>query len=105
MLTNLDNKLVFGLVVDIVRALKERRQIIVATHNPNIPVSGDAEQIVVFQATTQARCDGVVQGSIDCEDIIEEVKAIMEGSEEAFRIRAEKYGYRLAATTPGAVTR
>lgn len=92
---NLDNRLVFGLVVDIIRSLKERRQIIVATHNPNIPVSGDAEQILVFDAPTRERCDQVLQGSIDCDDIVEQVKAIMEGSEDAFRIRAEKYGYSL----------
>ena len=91
---NLDNKLVFGLVVDIIRGLKEKRQIIVATHNPNIPVSGDAEQIVVFEAGTRERCDSIVQGSIDCPDIVDNVKAIMEGSEEAFRVRATKYGFK-----------
>lgn len=94
---NLDNKLVFNLVVDIVRGLKERRQIIVATHNPNIPVSGDAEQIVVPEARSLERCDRVIQGSIDCDDIVDQVKAIMEGSEEAFRIRAQKYGYKIPA--------
>lgn len=90
---NLDNKLVFGLVVDIIRALKEQRQIIVATHNPNVPVSGDAEQIAVFCASTRSSCESIAQGSVDCDDIVGHVKAIMEGSEEAFRIRAEKYGY------------
>lgn len=92
---NLDNKLVFDLVVNILRSLKQRRQIIVATHNPNVPVSGDAEQIVVFEAPSRELCQIVHQGSIDDERIIEKVKTIMEGSEEAFRIRAEKYGYRL----------
>jgi DNA repair ATPase RecN len=92
---NLDNKLVFDLVVDILRGLKEQRQIIVATHNPNIPVSGDAEQIIVFEALSRECCDVVHQGSIDDDTIVEQVKAVMEGSEEAFRIRAEKYGYRL----------
>lgn len=92
---NLDNRLVFGLVVDILRGLKEKRQIIVATHNPNIPVSGDAEQIVVFDSPTREQCERVIQGSIDCDDIVDQVKAIMEGSEEAFRIRAEKYGYKI----------
>lgn len=92
---NLDNKLVFDLVVDVLRGLKEKRQIIVATHNPNIPVSGDAEQIVVFEALSKECCKIAYQGSIDDEEILNEIKAIMEGSEEAFRIRAEKYGYRL----------
>ncbi len=83
------------MVVDILRGLKEKRQIIVATHNPNIPVSGDAEQIVVFEASSRECCEVVHQGSIDEEAIVDQIKAIMEGSEEAFRIRAEKYGYRL----------
>jgi len=95
---NLDNKLVFDLVVDILRGLKEQRQIIVATHNPNIPVSGDAEQIIVFEAPSRECCEVVHQGSIDDETIIDQVKAVMEGSEEAFLIRAEKYGYRLGVT-------
>lgn len=92
---NLDNKLVFDLVVDTLRSLKEQRQIIVATHNPNIPVSGDAEQIIVFDSPSRERCDIVHQGSIDDEAIIEQIKTIMEGSEDAFRFRAEKYGYHL----------
>jgi len=92
---NLDNKLVFDLVVDILRGLKEKRQIIVATHNPNIPVSGDAEQVIVFESSSRECCEVVRQGSIDEEDVVYQIKAIMEGSEEAFRIRAEKYGYRL----------
>jgi hypothetical protein len=90
---NLDNRLVFNLVVDIIRGLKERRQIIMATHNPNIPVSGDAEQIVVFDTQSKEICERIISGSIDCDYVVEHVKAIMEGSEEAFRVRAEKYGY------------
>lgn len=94
---NLDNRLVFDLVVDILRSLKQQRQIIVATHNPNIPVSGDAEQIIVFETSSKKDCNVACQGSIDDETVIEKIKAIMEGSEDAFRIRAEKYGYQLSA--------
>jgi ABC-type lipoprotein export system ATPase subunit len=92
---NLDNKLVFDLVVDVLRSLKEKRQIIVATHNPNIPVSGDAEQIIVLDAPSEVKGKVVAQGSIDCTQIIEQVKEVMEGSEEAFKIRAQKYGFKL----------
>ncbi len=45
---NLDNRLVGRMLVDILANLKEKRQIIVATHNPNIVVSGDAEQVIVL---------------------------------------------------------
>ena len=92
---NLDNKLIFDLVVDVLRSLKEKRQIIVATHNPNIPVSGDAEQIIVLDAPSEEKGIVVDQGSIDCSQIIEQVKDVMEGSEEAFKIRAQKYGFKL----------
>jgi energy-coupling factor transporter ATP-binding protein EcfA2 len=93
---NLDNRLVFDLVVEILRNLKESRQIIVATHNPNIPVSGDAEQIVVFESIDRKTGRIAVQGSIDDPEVIEAVKDIMEGGEEAFLTRAGKYRYELS---------
>lgn len=89
---NLDNRMVFDLVVDILRGLKEQRQIIVATHNPNIPVSGDAEQVVVFEAPSKDCCCAVAQGSIDEENIIKNIKAVMEGGDKAFEVRMKKYG-------------
>lgn len=89
---NLDNKMVFELVVDILRGLKEQRQIIVATHNPNIPVSGDAEQVVVFESQSKNVCCAVEQGSIDKDEIINQIKAIMEGGDKAFEVRMKKYG-------------
>jgi ABC-type cobalamin/Fe3+-siderophores transport system ATPase subunit len=94
---NLDNKLVFDLVVDILRSLKQKRQIIVATHNPNIPVSGDAEQVVVYETVSRDEGHILHQGAIDDDKIIKDIKAIMEGSDDAFRIRAEKYGYQLSS--------
>jgi DNA repair ATPase RecN len=92
---NLDNKLVFSLVVEILRNLKEHRQIIVATHNPNIPVSGDAEQILVFESQSKTTGRITLQGSIDDETVIEAVKDIMEGGSAAFLTRAQKYRYEL----------
>jgi DNA repair exonuclease SbcCD ATPase subunit len=87
---NLDNQFIFDLVVNTLRSLKECRQIIVATHNPNIPVSGDAENILVFKPDgSKGKLER--NGSIDYEPIIEDVKTIMEGGEEAFIVRAKKY--------------
>jgi DNA repair ATPase RecN len=91
---NLDNKMVFDLVVDILRGLKEYRQIIVATHNPNIPVSGDAEQVVVFESPMKDVCCLIAQGSIDDEIIIKNIKMVMEGGDKAFEIRMKKYGLK-----------
>jgi len=90
---NLDNKRVFDLVVEILRGLKEQRQIILATHNPNIPVSGDAELVIVFEAPDKNHCVPIEQGSIDKKEVITQIKNIMEGGNQAFDMRMKKYGF------------
>ena len=49
---NLDNRLVSRALFKILARLKETRQIILATHNPNILVSGDAEQVLLLNEAT-----------------------------------------------------
>jgi len=94
---DLDNRFVYEDVVQILREQKglgnghQRRQVITATHNANIPVIGDAELVLPLEAQgdrTRIKC----RGSIDDARIREEIKTIMEGGAEAFRLRAEKYG-------------
>ena len=43
---NLDNKSVYEILTDFLRIAKEQRQIIIVTHNPNLAIVGDAEQII-----------------------------------------------------------
>ncbi|MCW3130211.1 MAG: hypothetical protein N2V75_08965 [Methanophagales archaeon] len=71
--------------------MKGRRQIIIATHNANIPVLGDSELILVLESREE-HCEIVDNGSIDKNSIRKHIKDIMEGGEEAFKRRAEKYG-------------
>lgn len=89
---DLDNQYVYNVVVDLLRRRKFSRQVIVATHNANIPVNGDAELIVALEVKDRL---GMVlaAGSIDRPVIKEHVSRIMEGSAEAFRLRRERYGY------------
>lgn len=89
---DLDNRYVYEVVVKLLRRRKFSRQIVIATHNANIPVNGDAELIVALGAQKQL---GRVQalGSIDRPEVKEDVSVIMEGSAEAFRLRQERYGY------------
>jgi DNA repair ATPase RecN len=91
---NLDNELVFDLVVDILRRLKEHRQVIVATHNPNIPVSGDVEQVIVLKSPSKDRCHVATYGSIDDNGVVHHIKTVMEGGDKAFDMRMKKYGLR-----------
>jgi len=76
--------------------LKQRRQIIFASHNANLVVNGDAELVAWcgYRAMgDQSR--GVIAGTgaIDMPDVREAIKKIMEGGEAAFRLRREKYGF------------
>lgn len=70
---------------------------IVATHNPNLPVNGDAELICALTATSEGsqRSRGRVAalGSLDQSPVREQVELIMEGSKEAFERRRVKYGF------------
>jgi DNA repair ATPase RecN len=88
---DLDNRFIYEDVVKILREMKGKRQLLIATHNANIPVLGDSELIIVLESQND-RCAVVHKGSIDKDDIKADVKNIMEGGEEAFRIRAQKYG-------------
>ena len=86
---DLDNQTIYNEVIKELIKLKNKTQFIFATHNANIPVLGDCEQIVV--------CDyeenkiNIELGSIDNHDIQEKIINIMEGGEEAFDKRREIY--------------
>lgn len=88
---NLDNRLVGDVLVDILAELKESRQIIVCTHNPNIVVLGDAEQVIVLDSQSNDKGELQLSGSIDNGDIVKTVIDIMEGGKEAFKARQKRY--------------
>lgn len=88
---NLDNAMVGETFTRILTDLKERRQIIVSTHNPNIVVGGDAEQVIVLEAAGARRAEVKRTGSIDDGQIIDDVLTIMEGGRQAFIARRKRY--------------
>jgi hypothetical protein len=88
---DLDNQFIFDEIVQTLRREKESRQFLIATHNANLPVSGDAELIVVLAADETG--GWIAQrGSIDDPELREPVENILEGGHDAFLIRKEKYG-------------
>ncbi|MGB3388472.1 MAG: PHP domain-containing protein [Pseudaminobacter sp.] len=93
---NLDSEFIYKTLVPVLRRVKERRQVIVVTHNANIAVLGDAEQIVVLKATND-QATITSRGSIDEPATREAACAILEGSREAFERRARIYGKRMDA--------
>jgi len=87
---DLDNRLVYELVVDRLKQAKEHRQILVVTHNANIPVNGDAEYILSMDSESKKLkilCSGSVEQSV----IKKEICDVMEGSEQAFEMRLKRY--------------
>lgn len=95
---NLDGEFIYYSLVPVLRRAKERRQIIVVTHNPNIAVLGDAEQIIALKAIHD-RAKIVARGSIDETTTKEVTCQILEGAIEAFKRRAKIYGGILEVTT------
>jgi len=88
---HLDSEFIYQTLVPVLRRAKERRQVIIVTHNANIAVLGDAEQIIVLKATDdQGKI--VSRGSIDHTATRAFACDILEGSAEAFKRRAAIYG-------------
>ena len=87
---DLDNRLVYDLVVKGLKKAKEKRQIIVVTHNANIPVNGDAEYILSMDSTT-TDIKVLHSGTVENGAIKKEICDVMEGSEKAFQLRSERY--------------
>lgn len=61
---NLDSEFVYRTLVPVLRMAKERRQVIVVTHNANVAVLGDAELITVLKSTND-KSSVACSGSID----------------------------------------
>ena len=83
---DLDNLLIYDLIVTQLRNMKRSRQIIVVTHNANIVVNGDAELVVALaphSGETKKECNGSLQEKKVRETICE----IMEGGSKAFEDR------------------
>lgn len=88
----LDNRFLWETVLPALRRLKGRRQVIVATHNANIVVNGDADQVIQLEATAN---QGSIANSGAIEDpaVREAILKTVDGGREAFQLRLVKYGF------------
>ena len=113
---NLDNRSITTDLVEYLRDKKLERQIILVTHNPNIVVNADAENIIVANQKGQNDTEtsspylfdyinGGLEDSFtlikDEKDLLksmgvrEHIAEIVEGGKEAFKKREEKYGFNI----------
>lgn len=89
---DLDNAFIFSSVVQTLRRVKERRQVVLVTHNANIAVLGDSELIVpLFSEGNVGKARDI--GSIDHSRTKRVVQEVLEGGEHAFRRRQVIYGH------------
>lgn len=94
---DLDNKFIMGELVPLFREIKKYRQVIIATHNANLVVNADAEQIII--AANEDEKLNYVSGSLENSSNIppmgirEHVCDILEGGKTAFESREKKYGF------------
>jgi ABC-type enterochelin transport system ATPase subunit len=107
---NLDNRTIYSHLVNYIKTKKIQRQIIMVTHNPNLVLGADAEQVIVANQAGEGPGENATyrfeyrSGSIECSftnpeatsilesrGIREHVCHVLEGGEEAFRKREEKY--------------
>lgn len=89
---NLDNQSVFELIAPCIREARIRRQVFIVTHNPNLAVVCDAEQVIAGHID---KLNGekvtYISGSIENPDINNRIITILEGTKPAFKNRESKY--------------
>lgn len=113
---NLDNRSIYTDLVQFIRKRKENRQLIIVTHNPNIVVGADSENVIIANQKGQDEnrenksfrfeyVNGALENTFLKNDkneelgvlfsmgIREHVTEILEGGREAFKKREEKYGF------------
>ena len=88
---DLDSRAISTTIVDFVRSEKIKRQIIIASHNANLVVCGDTENVVLSEKKGRGSPDfSYKSGSIENESINKEIVEILEGGKEALRKRMKK---------------
>jgi len=88
---DLDNEFITKELVNLFKELKLYRQIIISTHNANLVVTADAEQVII--AKNKDECLSYTSGALENNEIIEFVCNILEGGKNAFEKRKNKYHF------------
>lgn len=98
---NLDPSSVYGDLVPWFRLAAKRRQIIMVTHNANLVVNADSDQVIVARAKRD-KPQGLphvtyVAGGLEDPSIRDDVCSLLEGGKDAFRLRGQRYGVKIQA--------
>lgn len=89
---NLDNQSVADILVPYIKKAKNRRQVIMVTHNPNLAVVSDAELVIYVNLDKEKdNRFSYISGGIENPNINKKIQDILEGTPKAFRTRDKKY--------------
>jgi len=89
---NLDNESVYKMLVPCIKQAKERRQVIIVTHNPNLAVVCDADQVIYSEMDKPGgNRITYTTGAIENPVINQHIVDVLEGTRPAFDIRDAKY--------------
>jgi predicted ATP-dependent endonuclease of OLD family len=88
----LDKEYLRETVLPALRNLKGRRQVILATHDANIVVNGDADQVIYLTATHNHAMIAE-QDAIENRKVKSAIIDLLDGGSRAFKLRKEKYGF------------
>lgn len=88
---DLDNHLIYDLIVTQLREIKQQRQVLIVTHNANMVVNGDAENVIALDIRS-GLTRIISQGGLQESSIREQICRIMEGGKEAFSMRYKRIG-------------
>jgi len=93
---NLDNQTVYKILVPCINEARQRRQIVIVTHNPNLAVVCDADQVISASLTTDGRYALAYScGAIENPKTSEAIVDVLEGTKPAFEKRDHKYAAAL----------
>ena len=87
---HLDNAFITDTLVKTLLRRQENDQLIFATHNPNIPVLGEADRVVLMDSNGR-NAFAVLSGPLDDRPIVDAITRVMEGGRDAFKRRAAFY--------------
>jgi len=89
---NLDNYSVAKILVPFIKMAKSKRQIIMVTHNPNLAVVADAEQVIYVSLDKENNYEfSTITGSIENKKVNQKIVEVLEGAMPAFNTRKRKY--------------
>lgn len=89
---DLDNEFIVNNLIDLFKKLKKYRQVIIVTHNANLVVNADAEQVIV--ANNDRGKLSYIAGSLENLEVNKKICDILEGGKIAFENRERKYGFK-----------